>query len=88
MVTTNLQAPVQDNLPVYLTTEQVAAYLNVSAKTLNNWRCQRRVDLPYKKFGACVRYKLSDIEHFLEQHTHNKSGELYSCIDKESSHVE
>jgi excisionase family DNA binding protein len=60
-------------LPSYLTTEQTAEYLNISAQTLANWRSQGRINLPYKKLGALVRYKPSDVELFLEQHTHTNS---------------
>jgi excisionase family DNA binding protein len=59
--------------PRYLTTEQTAEYLNISAQTLANWRSQGRINLPYKKLGALVRYKPSDVELFLEQHTHTNS---------------
>ncbi|NQY26157.1 MAG: helix-turn-helix domain-containing protein [Piscirickettsiaceae bacterium] len=52
-----------------LTSEQTADYLNISTATLNKWRCEGRIKLPYKKVGRCVRYRLSDVEVYLEQHT-------------------
>lgn len=45
--------------------EQAAAFLNVSPKTLNVWRCTKRVKLPYVKVGARVRYRRADLENFI-----------------------
>ena len=78
MKPTKKQSPQTDyspshGLPRYLTTEQTAEYLNISAQTLANWRSQGRINLPYKKLGALVRYKPSDVELFLEQHTYTNS---------------
>lgn len=49
-----------------LTPKQVAHELGVSVQTLAVWRCERRYNLRYIKVGACVRYKRSDVERFLE----------------------
>ena len=48
-----------------LTPKQVAQELGVSVQTLAVWRCESRYDLRYIKVGACVRYKRSDLERFL-----------------------
>jgi hypothetical protein len=48
-----------------LTPEQTAAMLMVRTDTLAVWRSTKRYDLPYVKVGRLVRYKLTDIEAFL-----------------------
>lgn len=57
-----------------LTPREVAEALGVSVRTLAVWRCERRYDLRYVKVGACVRYRRSDLERFLEQRTHGGTG--------------
>ncbi|NMQ20987.1 DNA-binding protein [Candidatus Competibacter phosphatis] len=52
-----------------LTPEQTAANLGVSEKTLNVWRCTGRVNLPYVKVGARVRYRSADVEAFITRRT-------------------
>lgn len=52
-----------------LTPEQTAANLGVSEKTLNVWRCTGRVNLPYVKVGARVRYRRADVEAFITRRT-------------------
>jgi len=46
-----------------LTIEQVAAYLNVSPKTVR--RCLRR-GLPHVRVGACVRFVPGDVARWVE----------------------
>jgi len=46
---------------------EAAAYLNLSANTLDRWRCQK-LNLPYHKIGGAIRYKKSDLDSYLEQH--------------------
>ena len=53
-----------------LTEIEVAAQLQISEKTLRNWR-QDRKGLNYVKVGANVRYKQKDIDEYIEQHTIN-----------------
>lgn len=53
-----------------LTETEVAAQLQISEKTLRNWR-QDRKGLNYVKVGANVRYKQKDIDEYIEQHTIN-----------------
>jgi predicted DNA-binding transcriptional regulator AlpA len=36
---------------------------------LAGWRCTKRYDLPFVKIGRVIRYRESDIQNFLEQHT-------------------
>jgi excisionase family DNA binding protein len=45
-----------------LTTEQAAEILGIKPTTLENWRCTKRVSIPYIRIGRTVRYRLIDIE--------------------------
>lgn len=40
-----------------------------NAKTLAVWRCTKRYDLPYVKYGRVVRYRRKDLEAFIEANT-------------------
>jgi excisionase family DNA binding protein len=53
-------------LTTMLRPEQVAEMLQVTAKTLAQWRYQRRY-LPFHKIGSCVRYRLEDVQGFLRE---------------------
>ncbi|WP_281775882.1 helix-turn-helix domain-containing protein, partial [Bifidobacterium ruminantium] len=50
------------------TPAQVSQMLGVSVKTLEKWRWERR-NLPYVKLGAAVRYRESDLERWIDDHT-------------------
>lgn len=54
-----------------LTPEQVADYLNISIRTLANWRCTGANNLPYSKLGRCIRYRQIDLEAYIAKHSHN-----------------
>ena len=43
-----------------------AELLGVDKQTLANWRCTKREDLKYVKIGGRVRYRVSDIENFID----------------------
>lgn len=53
----------------YLTTKQTAELTQIKRQTLAYWRHVGKVDLPYIKLGGCVRYKLSDVEAWVERNT-------------------
>jgi hypothetical protein len=56
--------------PSALVDEKITAeILGVTAGTLSVWRCTRRYDLPYVKVGRAVRYRMEDIQRFIEQRT-------------------
>lgn len=57
-----------------LTTEEAAALLDVSAGTLNVWRCTRRYPLAFVKVGAKVRYRREDIDRFIALRTRSGVG--------------
>lgn len=48
---------------------RAAEILGVRPNTLSVWRCTRRYDLPYVKVGRTVRYRLTDLQAFIEQST-------------------
>lgn len=49
-----------------LTPSEVSEVLGVSVETLNVWRATNRYPLPYVKAGRLVRYRLSDVNAFIE----------------------
>lgn len=54
-----------------LTREEAAAILGVKAQTLAVWHSYRRYPLPVVKVGRAVRYRLADIERFIESRIEN-----------------
>jgi len=54
-----------------LTTEQVAAILGLSNRTLATWRSSGRNPLPYIKVGSRVRYQRQDVMAWLESRRTN-----------------
>jgi len=50
-----------------ITEKEAATHLGLAVQTLRNWR-SRRKGPPYLKISRAVRYKISDVEEFLEQH--------------------
>lgn len=54
-----------------LNTEQAAQYLGVTPDTLAVWRCTKRYGIPFVKIGRLVKYKLSDLDNFIQRRTEN-----------------
>lgn len=55
-----------------ITEKQLLAHLQVSRNTLNHWR---KEGLPYLKLGRrLIRYKLEDVERWIEQHRRAADG--------------
>ncbi|HSW45068.1 MAG TPA: helix-turn-helix domain-containing protein [Phycisphaerae bacterium] len=54
------------NLPRLLTETETANALGMKTQTLRLWRSKNRVKLPYLKVGRSIKYRLDDIERFLE----------------------
>ena len=52
-----------------LSREEAAEYLGVSPKTLATWHCRKRYPLPVVKLGRAVKYRVSDLEKFIESRT-------------------
>ncbi len=62
-----MESKAVENRGFLLTTEQAAAYLNMSPATLHTWRCTKRNSLPYVKLGGrFVRYEQSDLDAFIK----------------------
>jgi len=49
--------------------DQSAAYLGITPRTLEVWRCTKRHIIPYIKVGRLVKYRKSALDAFLDQQT-------------------
>ncbi len=63
---TKIRRPSDDRL---MTPVETAKLLGVREGTLALWRSDRNRDLPYIKIGHLVRYRLSDVEQWLDENT-------------------
>lgn len=61
-----------------LNSREAALFLGIGEETLAVWRCTKRYPLPYVKVGRLVKYRLSDLEAFIESRTEN-GGMPYDC---------
>ncbi|MGZ8174926.1 MULTISPECIES: helix-turn-helix domain-containing protein [Methylobacter] len=52
-----------------LNNDQSAAYIGVTPRTLEVWRCTKRHQIPYIKVGRLVKYRKSALDAFLDQQT-------------------
>tara|TARA_R110000868_G_scaffold6539_1_gene36875 strand:+ start:2640 stop:2900 length:261 start_codon:yes stop_codon:yes gene_type:complete len=64
------------NPPAQIDDKQAAAALGVKTSTLSVWRSTGRYNLPYRKVGRLVRYRLTDLAEFLERRTSDHTGEV------------
>ena len=48
------------------TQKETAEYLGVSEGTLAVWASTKRYNLPYVKIGSLVKYRMSDLQEFLQ----------------------
>lgn len=55
--------------PNLLGTDDAAAYVGVTPRTLEVWRCVKRHAIPYIKVGRLVKYRQSDLDAWLESRT-------------------
>ena len=58
----------------YITTSQVAAYLGLSPRTLESYRC-RGGGPPYYDLGGVVRYLLSDVIEWASKRRRNSTSD-------------
>ncbi|MDX1945238.1 MAG: helix-turn-helix domain-containing protein [Pirellulaceae bacterium] len=58
-----------------LTREQAAEYLGIKPQTLSVWASTGRYSLPMVRVGRCVRYRVADLERFIESRTVSHTGE-------------
>ena len=54
-----------------ISVEQAADYLDVTTRTLANWRSRCYPNVPFSKIGRCVKYRLSDLDAYIAKHSHN-----------------
>jgi hypothetical protein len=54
-----------------LTPSQAADLLGVTIGTLAVWRCTSRYPLPFVKIGRRVKYRINDINNFIENGLNN-----------------
>ncbi|RKZ91473.1 MAG: DNA-binding protein [Gammaproteobacteria bacterium] len=54
-----------------ISAEQAADYLDVTTRTLANWRSLGFPNIPYSKIGRCIRYRLADLDSYIAKHSHN-----------------
>lgn len=52
-----------------LSRKEAAEYLGLQEQTLAAWASTKRYDLPYIRVGRRIRYRISDLEKFLERGT-------------------
>ena len=57
-----------------LNPRQTAEFLDIEIGTLSVWRATKRYPLRYVKIGASVKYRLSDLEAFIESRIQNGGG--------------
>ena len=57
-----------------LISKEAARYLRVEKGTLAVWRSTKRYELPYIRMGRLIRYRVSDLEEFIEKY-YEKRGE-------------
>ena len=65
-MTTQTLSQIVERTRELLNEEQAAEYLTVSPGTLAVWRSTGRYSLPFVKVGRMVRYRLSDLNAWLE----------------------
>lgn len=58
--------------PKYLTSDQAAIYLGVAPRLMENWRW-RKCGPDFVKVGNRIRYRLADLDAFIQQKTNSKS---------------
>lgn len=59
----------------FLNTEEASGYLGLKKNTLEIWRVQGRGPV-FVKLGRAVRYRLNDLEEFVEQRTVRSTSEV------------
>ncbi len=62
-----------------LNRKEAAEKLGVTEGTLAVWSCTKRYGLPFIKVGRLVKYRLTDLEAFLDRRTQNGGGEAWIC---------
>lgn len=50
-----------------LSSQEAARYLGIKEGTLRKWKWSKSVILPYSKVGRLVKYKLSDLNEYINR---------------------
>ena len=58
-----------------LTPQQVSNILGISVGTLAVWRTTKRYNLPYVKAGRLIRYRMEDVQAFIESRTQTQENQ-------------
>jgi hypothetical protein len=67
------------NKDVYISRKEAANLIGVRHQTLACWAFYDRYDLPYYKIGKkVVKYKLHEVEEFINKHKHVKGRRSYN----------
>lgn len=70
-----------DKLKHLFSTTEAGKYLDLSPKTLANARCTGTgVKLSFLKVGGSIKYRKSDLDEYLNNHTYNHTGEAQGGI--------
>ena len=56
--------------------------LGLAAGTLSVWRCTKRYPLAYLKIGRSVRYRIEDLERFMESRRVEPNGAPTAVAEK------
>ena len=57
-----------------LSRKSAAEFLGVQENTLAVWATNKRYNLPFYKVGRLVKYKISDLENFIQENQKGGSG--------------
>lgn len=57
------------NTPNLIPSTKAAEYLGISNKTLSKWRYTGEHQIPFVKMGRYVKYRISDLDAFIESRT-------------------
>jgi len=68
-MTTKTKTPCKSKAGELLTERETAELLRVRPSTLAVWRCTRRYPLSWIRVGRSIRYRLADVEAFIEDRT-------------------
>lgn len=48
-----------------------ATYLRTTVASLNTWRATGKHNIPYVRFGHCIRYRKEDLDAWIAEHLEN-----------------
>lgn len=58
----------------FLSSRETAKLLGIALGTLHVWSSNKRYELPFTKIGSLRKYRLSDINKFIENGNSKKNG--------------